>query len=113
MKARESFHRCGSENEAFVGEVVTYDPVRRRGFLRVVNREWTGRVFFVLRELNGPLKAQVVEASRELNRAMKQNSDDAFHCAMKQVKQIIVGQRIPIEIRYSSATALPRAVGIG
>lgn len=47
-----------------IAEVVTYDPIRRKGFMRLVEQPNKGRVHFNLSMLPTDFKQPVIEISR-------------------------------------------------
>ena len=79
--------------------VVTYDPVRRVGKLKLVPERGRDLQFF-LSVLEGKLKEQVVEASRRLNRERRKVPEDPGYREVVQVaKQLLVGRELLVELK--------------
>jgi hypothetical protein len=74
-------------------EVVTYDPLRRKGFMRIADPEIPGaRVHFVLSVLPEPFKGSIVAMSRPLN-YHRDMSEEAFKGRMREIRRAVVGER--------------------
>jgi hypothetical protein len=72
-------------------EVVTYDPVRRKGFMKITDPEIRGvRVHFALSVLPEPFKGSIVVRSRPLN-YHRDMSEEAFKEHMREIKRMLVG----------------------
>lgn len=80
-------------------EVVSYDPIRRKGFMRIVSEAAFGgaRVHFALAMLPEESKRPVIEASRELNRLMKTGQDAGT--VLGQLKLMMHGARFRALVR--------------
>lgn len=72
--------------------VVSYDPLRRLGFLRIVEPLEKACVHFSLGMLPEAFKAPIVAASRPLN-YHREMVDDQFKQWMRVVRQEVVGAR--------------------
>jgi hypothetical protein len=78
-------------------EVVTYDPLRRLGFMRIVEGVGGGRVHFALGMLPEAFKRPRVERSRPLNdRTLPR---EAFQALMRELAHDLVGRRFRGRIR--------------
>jgi len=90
-----------------VGEVVTYDPIRRKGFMKADGLPDGERVHFDLGMLPREFKRPVIEVSRRLNRLKKMPrapAESVFRELMDRIKGMVVGQRFHFE-------AVPREDG--
>jgi len=90
-----------------IAEVVTYDPVRREGFMKLVDQPNKSRVHFNLSMLPTDFKQPVIEISRRLNRLKKMPrapSGSVFHGLMFRIRGMVEGQRF-------SFNAVPRKDG--
>jgi len=94
-------------SEGIVGEVVTYDPVRRKGFMKRLDQPGGESVHFALGMLPRDFKGPVIEVGRRLNRLKKMPrvpAESVFHELMDRIKGMVVGQRFYFE-------AVPREDG--
>ena len=81
-------------------KVVAYDPVRRVGRLKLA--EGGRDLQFFLRVLEGRLKRQVVEASKQLwMERRKVAGDPGFREVVQGVKDLLVGRELLVELRQS------------
>ena len=90
-----------------IAEVVTYDPIRRKGFMKLVDQPGEGRVHFNLSVLPQDFKEPVIEISRRLNKLRKMPrapAESVFRELMDQIKDMVVGQRFSFD-------AVPREDG--
>jgi len=90
-----------------IAEVVTYDPVRRKGFMKPVDPPGKERVHFALSMLPQDFKQPVIEISRRLNRLKKMpraSSESVFHELMSRIRSMVEGQRFSFD-------AVPREDG--
>jgi hypothetical protein len=73
--------------------VVSYDPVRRKGFMKIIDPpiKWR-QVHFVLSYLPEAFKAPIVVMSRPFNLHWELSADD-FKQHMWEVKRAVVGAR--------------------
>ena len=72
--------------------IVSYDPLRRRGFLRIVEPPEKTRVHFSIGMLPEAFKTPIIAASRPLN-YHREMIDDQFKQWMRLVRQEVVGLR--------------------
>ena len=78
-------------------EVVTYDPLRRYGFMRVLEGKPAGRIHFALGMLPETFKRERVERSRPLNdRTLPR---EAFSALMRELAHDLVGRRFRGRVR--------------
>ena len=90
-----------------IAEVVTYDPIRRKGFMKADGLPDGERVHFDLGMLPRDFKQPVIEISRRLNRLKKMPrapTESVFRELMNQIKGMVVGQRFSFD-------AVPRKDG--
>lgn len=74
-------------------QVVTYDPVRRKGFMKIAVPPVLGvRIHFVLSMLPEPFKGPIVAMSRPLNYRRDMSEED-FEKHMREIKRAVVGAR--------------------
>ena len=82
--------------------VVTYDSVRRKGFMRIDDPSTVSTVHFALGMLLPGFKSKIIEASKAINKAKaakeRMNSVE-FRQLLKSVSSLIVGQRFSFEIK--------------
>jgi hypothetical protein len=78
-------------------EVVTYDPVRRKGFLRTVDHSLDGRVHFALSMLPEEFKRPIIERSRPLNQKRRLD-DSAFITTTRDLRRAVVGARFRAQV---------------
>ena len=99
-------------------EVVSYDPVRRAGFMKPVEI-WAGasvdragqvpagRIEFALRDIPSPLREQVVEASLKVNAAKSRGADaQEWQAATRAVVELLVRQRMVLHVKLRPNGAL-------
>jgi len=81
--------------------VVTYDSVRRKGFMRIDDPSTVSTVHFALGMLPPGFKSKIIEASRAINKAVKERTmtNEEFKQLLKSVSSLIVGQRFSFEIK--------------
>ncbi|MHB8874390.1 MAG: hypothetical protein ACYC8T_11945 [Myxococcaceae bacterium] len=77
-------------------EVVTYDPVRRRGFMKLLEPPG-GRVVFHLGYLPQPFKRELMIISKRLGPVLKYELEDTEFS--RQISSVIVGCRFTLELR--------------
>ena len=88
-----------------VVEVVTYDPIRRKGFMKALKStvHLGKRVHFALDMLPKQFRQKVIEESRRLNRARKQPIPQVeFKNLMHQIRTMVVGQQFSLQVRIDS-----------
>ncbi len=88
-----------------VVEVVTYDPIRRKGFMKALEStvHLGKRVHFALDMLPKQFRQNVIEESRRLNRARKQPIPQVeFKKLMHQIRTLVVGQQFSLQVRIDS-----------
>ncbi len=82
-----------------VADVVTYDPVRRKGFMKTV-KPIGRRVHFDLGMLPDDFKAPVIEASRRINQNKKEPLPDAeWHELTRRITAMLMGHRFAFEAK--------------
>ncbi len=85
------------ENEdRLTGEIVTYDPIRRKGFMKIVEPYSKGRVHFTLSHLPFELRGPIIELSRGLKRRKGDGADDPF----AEIKSRLKGRKFTFETEY-------------
>ena len=97
----EGRERAGPEDEV-IAEVSTYDPVRRKGFMKRLDHPTHNRVHFALGMLPGDFKQPVIEISRRLNRVKGQPglmADNVFNELMNRIRSMVVGQRFSFKAK--------------
>ena len=90
-----------------IAEVVTYDPVRRKGFMKRLDQPSRRGIHFALGMLPRDFKQPVIETSRRLNRIKKMPrvpAESVFRELMDHIKGMVVGQQFSFE-------AVPREDG--
>jgi hypothetical protein len=119
---------ASTPDQAVELEVVTYDPLRRRGFMRVAAGAAVGeRVVFSLSYLPDELRRALVAQSRSLND--RTFTGEPFRDLMRAVRRELVGARFQGRVRgpagrrriaprslacgWTSATPNPRMTGRG
>lgn len=92
------------------GKIVTYDPIRRKGFLEVWGEQKSLRVHFVLRVLPEDIKQEVIEASREINRAKKEKnlSGEEFKKICAEVTALVMGKEFSFEVKQQDGKLIIR-----
>jgi len=97
---------CTTPGETVTGEVVTYDPVRRQGYIKL-DRTDLGRVFFRLNDLHTTVKEVIVDESRKLNKAKKEKLPaQEFKQLLYDIRTHLIGQRFRFEIKKSQSGKL-------
>ena len=86
-------------------EIVTYDPVRRSGWLKA---DAGGRAMFHLGKLPKAIRRRVAEASRALNRAKKKRAPpEEWRALTRSIRQSVVGVRMQGIIKVQGTKIRP------
>lgn len=83
--------------------VATWDQLRRKGFMKVVDPPdaGLGSLLFHMRDLPEPLRQLVIEASRALKPMIQNRRDgdgEAFRVVSANVKALVTHQRFAVEV---------------
>jgi hypothetical protein len=82
----------------YVLEVVTYDPVTRKGFLRACGGVLQGRVHFALGMMPEAFKRPVIERSRPINSKRGLSPED-LHALIREIRRSVTGVRLHAHVR--------------
>ena len=85
----------------YLVEVVTYDPVRRQGFMRLVESTPVRTVVFHTRDLPSALRKALIIAGKRVDRARKVcASPKEWRQLMREVRSLILHHRFRLEVRW-------------
>ena len=92
--------------ESVSGEVLTYDPVRRQGYLKL-NPPGMGRAFFRLSDLPATIKGVIVDESRKINKAKKEAMPaQEFKKLLHDIGAHLIGRRFRFEVKATQTGKL-------
>jgi hypothetical protein len=89
--------------------VVSYDPVRRNGFMRVTSSPPRQTIHFTLNMLPEGVRQPVIVASRAINQAKKDGTPpERFQTLMNQVRGMVQGQRFRFALKDGERVIIDR-----
>ena len=89
--------------------VVSYDPVRRNGFMRVTSSPSRQTVHFTLNMLPETFRQPVILASKAINQAKKDGTaPERFQTLMNQVRGMVQGQRFSFVLKDGERRIISR-----
>ncbi len=79
-------------------EVVVYDPIARKGFLRAAEPRLTGRVHFVLGVLPEGFKRPIIDRSKPIN-SKRTLSPEMLASLVRELRRSVIGVRLRARVR--------------